>query len=181
MKKSKIVKRLTKCILPRRICRVYMKYAPHYDYYFPLKVNDKFFLGAVEDDFQLDGYTIRRVKQVQRAEIRDDKCLDIDIQEGLVDRLYVPNVSLSSWRSIFRSLKDRGRNIIVEHEDDDPDKCRFYVGKIETINPHSIRLHCFDADGVWDEKPTKIRYSDITSVSFGSRYIEVFSKYVPQP
>jgi hypothetical protein len=38
----------------------------------------------------------------------------------------------------------------------------------------------FDADGIWDEEPTEILFSNVTSVTFGSRYVEVFSKYVPK-
>lgn len=180
MKKSKIIKRLTKCIKPHKLCRVYMKYNDNYFYYFPLKVNDKFFLGAVEDDFQLDGYCIRRIKQVKKAQIRDDKCLAIEIAEGLVKDITLPKVSLSGWAQMFRSLKALGRNIIIEHESRDNKKCEFYIGRIEAVKKHSVVFRHFDADGVWDEKPIKIPYSRITSVTFGARYVDVFSKYLPK-
>ena len=39
----------------------------------------------------------------------------------------------------------------------------------------------FDADGIWQENPVKIRFKDIKSVEFGSRYVDVFSKYVLKP
>lgn len=179
MKKSKIIKRLTQCIEPRRLCRVYMTYSDNYFYYFPLKVNDKFFLGAVEDDFQLDGYTIRRIKQVQKAQIRDDKCLEIAIAEGLVKNIIEPKVSLSGWAQMFRSLKALHRNIIIEHESRTDKKCEFYIGRIEEVKKHSVIFRHFDAEGVWQE-PVRIPYSKITSVSFGGRYVDIFSKYVPK-
>lgn len=180
MKKSKIIRRLTQCIDPRQLCRVYMKYSDGYFYYFPLKVNDKFFLGAVEDDFQLDGYCIRRIKQVQKAQIRDDKCLEIEIAEGLVKDIAVPKVSLSDWPQMFRSLRAMNRNIIIEHESRDRKKCEFYIGRIEEVKKHSVIFRHFDADGVWQEETVKIPYSHITSVTFGARYVDVFSKYLPK-
>lgn len=33
----------------------------------------------------------------------------------------------------------------------------------------------------WDEQPTKIKYSEITNVTFDSRYVNVFSKYLSEP
>ncbi len=180
MKQSKVIKKLTKCMIPHRLCRVKMAYYPYSFYYFPLKVNEKFFLSAAEDDFQLDGFEIRRIKQVDFVEKPDSKFLAIDIAEGVVDEINVPKVNISGWKPIFRSLKNMNRNIIIEHEDKDPDKCDFYIGKIEEVKKHSVMLRCFDADGVWDEKPTKIYFRDITSVTFGSRYVDVFSKYVPK-
>ena len=180
MTKSKIIKRISECIEPRRICRVYMNYDEHYFYYFPLKVNEKFFLGAAEDDFILDGWCIRRIKQVEKAQIKNDKCLEISIGEGIVDSIVTPEVDISSWQSIFDSLHRIGKNIIIEHESRDADKCEFYIGRIESVRNHSVLLRYFDADGVWDKTPTKIPYSDITSVTFGSRYVDVFSKYLPE-
>lgn len=33
----------------------------------------------------------------------------------------------------------------------------------------------FDANGVWDESPTRVMYSEITNVTFSNRYVEVFA------
>lgn len=181
MKRSKVIKRLSQCIGSRKICRVDMEYNPNYFYYFPLKVNDKFFLGAVEDDFQLDGYTIRRVKQVRKAQIRDDKCWEIDVAEGIVKEIVEPKVSIGNWRQIFRSLQTMNRCIIIEHESLDDDACDFYIGRIVSVRKHSVIFRHFDADGVWQPEAVQIPYSYITSVTFGSRYVDVFSKYVPKP
>ena len=37
----------------------------------------------------------------------------------------------------------------------------------------------FDTNGNWEEKPTRIAFSELVSISFGTRYVEVFSKYLP--
>ena len=36
----------------------------------------------------------------------------------------------------------------------------------------------FDADGVWEEEPWQIRYSEITSVQWGTRYARYWKRYL---
>ena len=146
----------------------------YYLNYFPVKVNEKFFLGAIEDDFQLDGFRICPINRVKKVKPRDSKCLDININEGVVDQLYTPNVSISGWRQVFRSLKGMNRYLMVDTDD------ALYVGVIDTVKKHSVIMMYFDADGIWQEESVKIRYKDIQSVTFGSRYVDVFSKYIPR-
>ena len=182
MKKSKIVKRLSGCIVPHKMCRVYMKDDGDWALiFFPLKVNEKFFLGAVEDNFQLDGFRICPVERVRKAEVRKDKCLDIDISEGVVDQLYTPKVNISGWSQIFRSIKDMNKYAMIIACDEDGKSEKLYIGDIAQIKKHSVLLMYFDADGIWQENPVKIRFKDIKSVEFGSRYVDVFSKYVLKP
>ncbi len=175
MKKSKVIRNLSDCILSRSMCRVYMEGdGEWYINYYPLKVNEKFFMGAVEDNFQLDGFKICPLERVSKAKIRRDKCLDINISEGVVDSLYTPKVNIAGWRQIFRSLRDMNRYMTVETEDYD------YIGAIVDIKKHNVILKIFDADGIWQEETVRIRFRDIRAVSFGSRYIDIFSKYVPR-
>lgn len=175
MKKSKIIRRLSECITPHRMCRVFMDCdSEWYVHYFPLKVNEQFFLGAVEFDFQLDGFRICPVSKINKVKIRRDKCLDIDICEGVVDQLSTPKVNISSWQQIFRSLKDMNRYVMIEDED------TVYIGAIMGIHKHSVTVKWFDADGIWQDKPAKIGFKNIHSVTFGSRYVDVFSRYIPR-
>lgn len=180
MKKKKVLRRLRRCLHPPVMCRLDMTCLPYALYTFPLRVTDKFLLAAVEDDFLLDGWCIRRVKQVRHAEVYDNKFLDIERAEGLVDRIAMPPVNLSNWRQIFLSLRSMNRLIIIEHESLRDDECDFYMGRIEDIKKHSVLFRCVNTDATWDDEPIRIAFRDITSVSFGSRYIEVFSKYVPK-
>ena len=43
---------------------------------------------------------------------------------------------------------------------------------------NKVLFRHFDADGIWQDEPYEILFSQITTVTFGSRYVEVFSKYV---
>lgn len=57
----------------------------------------------------------------------------------------------------------------------------FAIGKIEKVCRKHVCLRYFGPDGIWDDEQWKISYDDITSVTIGSRYAEVFSKYLPDP
>lgn len=180
MTKTMIKDIIAACLRDRKLCRVFLRYDLNYFYYFPLMLNDRLFLGIEEDDFLLDGYFIRRFKDVTKAEIKDDFCGEIIKQEGLIDRIEVPDVDLTSWETIFRSLQERDKNIIVEKENLDENECEFIIGRIEKIYKKFIYVRHFDADGIWQQAPFRIPYTEITSIIFASRYVETFSKYLSE-
>ncbi len=179
MKKTEIKKLISESINSPQLCRVYFKYDENYFYYFPLKCNDKLFLGIEEDDFLLDGYSIRRFRDITKIEIKDDKCLEINILEGNIEKLIVPDLDLTDWETIFNSLKRIGKNIVIEEENINVEESQFVIGKIEGVHSMFVYFRNFDADGIWDKEFVKIPYTRITSITFGSRYVDVFSKYLP--
>jgi hypothetical protein len=85
---------------------------------------------------------------------------------------------MTNWETIFRSLQIRNSNIIVEKETLETDKCEFVIGRIEKIYKNFAYIRHFDADGVWQNKPYKIPYTEITSITFNSRYLNFYSKYL---
>ena len=87
---------------------------------------------------------------------------------------------MTDFYTVFSSLQKLGRNVIVEKGSLDEELWEFTIGKIERVCKNKVYMRGFDADGIWDEEPTEILFSNVTSVTFGSRYVEVFSKYVPK-
>lgn len=178
MKKSEIKAIVNRSIEQRNLCRMYFCYHESYWYYFPLISNDKLFLGTEEEDFILDGYSIRRYVDVEKVEDIGDKYQEILQKEGIVDNIQIPNIDITNWETAFNTLQKMNKNIIVEKESLNEDECEFVIGKIENVNKKFVYVRHFDADGIWQEEPYKIPYTEITSVSFGTRYVEVFSKYL---
>ncbi len=170
---------LASAIEDPKICRVHFDYDPNYFYYFPIAVGKELFIGANEDDFSIDGYTIRRIEDIISVKIKDDKCLEIDIAEGLLDELDIPEIDISDWYSVFRNLKAANENIIIEKESDVPEECQFAIGRIAEVHGDFLLLREFDAEGYWLYDNTIIPFSQITSVTVNSRYVRVFSKYLP--
>lgn len=178
MLKTKIRDVVAECLASKRLCRFYLRYDRNYHYYFPLIQSEKLFLGVEEDDFQLDGFSIRRIKDITKAEMKNDFCEQILEQEGIIDQLVVPDIDLDSWETIFHSLLKRNRNVIVEKENLEEDETQLVIGRIEKIFKKHAYVRHFDADGIWQNEPYKIPYSEIASITFGSRYVEIFSKYL---
>lgn len=178
MKKSEIKEIVTQATKSQSLCRIFYKYDTNYRYCFPLGMSDKLFLGAVEDDFIIDGFSIRRFSDITKAQIKDDKCVEIIKKEGILKDVFAPEIDLTDWHSTFLSLKEIGKNIIVEKESLDDDEWEFAIGHIEKVHRNKILFRHFDADGVWQDDLLEIPFSQITTVILESRYVEVFSKYV---
>lgn len=179
MKKYEIRQLLNDCISPSKLCSVQMKYDHHNEYYYPIKVSERLFLGAREEDFILNGYCIHRIKDIEKAKVLGSKYLEINAAEGLPDKFTAPDVDITDWRSVFCDLDKANRNIIIEIEDTDPDYCEFAIGRIVKVLKDRVRIKVFDSEGVWEAEPWEMLFSEITTVTFGSRYVDIFSKYVP--
>jgi len=143
-----------------------------------LLANDKLFLSAEENDFLINGYQIRRFHDMEKVEIKDDLCYEILLKENIINSIITPKIDITNLETVFQSIKALDVNIIIEREILNKEECIFIIGRIEKICKKFVYVRHFDADGIWEDKPYKIPYRDITSLTFNSRYVEVFSKYV---
>lgn len=164
-----------------QLCSMQMEYNKDDYHFFPLIMSEKLLLGAQEEEFQLNGCSIRRLQDVEKVKILDNFCGHISTKEAGVDVENVPKVDISDWFSAFTSLEKLGKIIIVEKESLHEKNHMFAIGKIEKVCRKHVCLRYFGPDGIWDDEQWKISYDDITSVTIGSRYAEVFSKYLPDP
>lgn len=178
MIKSEIKKIIADGMNNRRLCRCYFKYNANYLYFFPLRTTEKLLLSIEENDFILDGYSIRRFTDMTKVEIKADLCDRILREEGIIDSIRVPEVDITSWETIFKSLMQLNKNVIVEKEDLDEELEEFVIGRIERVSGQSAYIREFDADGIWQSDLCRIPYNEITSLTFESRYVEMFSKYI---
>ena len=178
MKKSEIKELARKAIEAKTLCCMKFKYDYYYLHHFPIKMSDRLFLGAKHDDFLLDGFVIRRFCDMTKIELNDDKRNEILKAEGIVDALTTPDIDLSDWHSVFLSLQKTEKNIIIEKESLDDAEWKYAIGHIEKVLKNKVLFKHFDADGIWQDGLLEIPFSQITTVTFRSRYVEIFSKYV---
>lgn len=181
MTKTKIKEIVNSSINQRNLCRMFFRYDINYRYYYPLISNDKLFLGTEEDDFILDGFSIRRFVDLRKLQIKNDKCNEILRREGIVESIQTPSIDITSWETVFNSLKRLNKNIIVEKESLDEKEWELAIGRIDKVFKSFVYVYHFDADGIWQDEPVKIPYTGITTVSFGTRYVDIFSKYIDEP
>jgi len=130
------------------------------------------------DDFKLLGFNILPVGHL--LDIRynhHDKYYDkIMSWEKEKDKIGLrTKVNLTSWKTIFKTFQKKKMSVIVECED--PKINSFTIGQIKRITDKNVSILYFDAAGFLDEKPTRLKFQDITKVTFDDRYVDVFSKY----
>lgn len=156
------------------ICRCYYTYDANYFYCYPVAVNEKFVLAQNEDDFLLDGYSIRKISQLKKIEIKCDCCNIINKTIGVTDGIAKPDVDFSSWKTVFDSLKKLNTVIIIEDEINR----QFAIGYIDKVKKNSVFFRHFDADGVWSDELLVIPFTSITSVSWNTRYCLNWEHYL---
>jgi hypothetical protein len=139
----------------------------------------KFVIVQETDDFRLLGCKIFPVDQIETLRRNEfDEYYDKIMEwEGEKKNLKSPDgIDLSSWKSVFESLKDQGEHVIVECELDGNEQ--FVIGSITKVTGKNVFVRYFDAQGILEDKPTKFPYKSVTIVGFSDRYIDVFSKYL---
>ena len=174
MKKQEITDLLADCTNTCKIVRTYFKYDDNYWYFYLNAANERFLLGQEENDFQLDGYHIRKVSDLLKAEVKDDLCEQINIWNGVVDQIKNPDMDISSWQSIFRSPELKDRLIIVQDEY----RGVFVLGTIDKVYARKVSLVSIDADGEIGDEPFVFPYSQITHVAWNTRYSENWERYL---
>lgn len=174
MKKQEKTELIQSAIDTPQLCRCYFTYDDNYYYYYPNAVNDKFLLGQTEDDFLLDGYCIRKISQLKKVEIKNDKCHEINELLGITGQIAHPGIDISSWESIFSALSQFDGYIQIEDELGD----QFAIGIIEKVCKNKLYFKAFDADGIWED--WEIPYSQITSVHWGTRYAQGWKCFFAQ-
>lgn len=181
MKKSKILDLIKSASVNTNIINAYFSYDPAYYNLIPLTSNSKLFLAIKEDDFIFNGYSIYRFKDLDKVRVKNDMCDKILKDEGLTSNIIIPSIDINSWESVFESLMLMKKNIIIEKQASDDQGFEYVLGRVYTIHRKFAYVWKFDANGVWNERPTKVPYSKIRNITFGSRYVDTFSKYLGKP
>jgi len=144
-----------------------------------LDFSDDLVLLHEAGDFTLHGYIVIPLSQVKKIRHNKfDKCFkQIMIAEGEAAKVGINyKIDLSNWQSVFKSIQAVNMGVTVEVEN--PANNIFSIGTILKITAKKIHIEYFDAEGFISAIPDKIKYQDITKVTFDNRYVNVFSKYL---
>ncbi|MBR1555450.1 MAG: hypothetical protein IJ644_08685 [Oscillospiraceae bacterium] len=173
MKKEKIITCIENASGTYELCRCWFEYDKDYWYFYILDFNAKLFLGIEEDDFQLNGFQIRRIADMRKIETKMDTCTLINRKQEILKNVKKPAVNLGSWQTVFESLDRLKYFVIIENEY----KEKFAVGRIVKVKKKSVVFQEFDADGKWQEE-SEIDFENITTVTFKDRYSSTWQKYL---
>ncbi len=148
----------------------------HNLYGFVLKTSDSLTLIAEEYDFEVDGYKIIRNEDIAVCQPTPSTRYGTRLmkKEGLtLDTEVASHIDITEWPTVLLDLKRMDEFVIVENEAEGD----LLIGPIRRRNKKSVTINYFDARGRWTG-PRTIRYEDITSVTFRSRYINIHRKYI---
>jgi hypothetical protein len=148
----------------------------HNLYGFVLKTSGNLTLIAPEYDFCIDGYRIIRNDDIAVCKPTPTTRYGTRLmeKEGLTpDAEIASQIDLTDWFTALLDLKRMAEFVIVENEGEGD----FLIGPIRRANKKSVTINHFDSRGRWTE-PRGIGYGDITSVTFRSRYINIYRKYI---
>lgn len=157
----------------RQHCGIEFEYDEDVHNGFPVAVGERLFLTAVDEVFHLNGFTVRRLRDIREIRQRKGLYQSIAEREGLTG-FKTPDVELDNWKSVFISLQWLDMPVIIQRNYE-PEY--FRLGRIESVKRDRVLLRYFNSEGIWHD-PVEIPFHGITSVTFGDRYSQLFSKYV---
>ena len=179
MKKFEITAVLEEACRQTLLCHMFLKADPNCYSCFPIKTSEDLFLYMDEQDFRLDGYVVRRLKDIIEINSKTDLTNDILESEGVTAQVKRIDMDLSSLEGVLSYLSHNRLNAIFESEDRNSGNIDYVIGRIEKRDDRYLYVRAFDTNGSWEEKATRIAFSELVSISFGTRYVDIFSKYLP--
>lgn len=141
----------------------------------PLEAGQDLVMVQYLYDFLIDGYKILRIKDITAIRSGNHERFSEKIlrDEGILNQVKTPPVSVNNWGTVLRDILVLEKNIVVECEI----LGEFYIGRIVEVSKFTLSLLHFDPLGEWDDEPTQIAFKDISVVSFDDRYSSIMSKY----
>jgi hypothetical protein len=124
-----------------------------------------------------DGFSVLRLADVEEVDARNWERV---VERALSDegRLpqpdTVPVLPLDGWQALLAELRARGERVVVECEEYDDE---FFLGPIAGFEQDGVEILPIDTAGRWEDDTWTVEYDGITRVSFGTRYIQVFSRH----
>jgi hypothetical protein len=144
-----------------------------------LASSDSFLLVQTAEEFTLSGFSVIPTNTIiEVVSNKTDRFYNhVMKSEGLLQKVgcNIP-LSLESWPAVFKSLKAAKVPVIVECEHLDPSI--FSIGTLRSISTKQVFLNYFNSAGFVEERLDKLKFHEITRVTFGDRYSMMFCKYV---
>lgn len=144
----------------------------------PLQMSEKLVIVAPYTDFKPDGFEVVRLRDISNVRADEQAAFHEQVMqaEGVLTGLFPPKVSLESFPSLLTDLFALGEPVAVSGKQN-----VLLLGTIEKAGKKKLRVRYVDGEGHVDEDPTRFAYEDISSVSFGSRYLKLVVQYADKP
>jgi len=147
-------------------------------YCVPLAQSDALLLAALYTDFLPGGFVVVRQRDITgarsgaRAEFHA-RILEREVAWPTPD---TPSVPLDGFSALLSGLQARHEPVIIEGKSDD-----YLLGGIEKVGKNKLSVRRIGMDGRIDGQASRIDLADITSVSFGGRYLRLVARHASPP
>ena len=168
-KKSKLLSALSNAI----VVRFWNPYDQGRTWGYVLDIGPQFFLlGLIDDNIKFNGFQCFLISDVKRLKVPDpygDFVVAALRKRGQsIERK--PDIDISNLPALLKTANALFPLITIHRERIKPDTC--LIGKVVDIKENYLLFLEIAPDAAWEDKPSKIRLSDITRVEFGGGYEE---------
>jgi hypothetical protein len=145
-----------------------------------IDVGENLILLQLIADWSPAGFCILRLRDVTSVrrgpnELFGERVLEAEGLRACIGRP-VPDVSVTSWRTVFETLKQSTRMPLIHAEDES--EATMYVGPIVEVGPHSLYLRYVNAQGVAEVDATEVPFVSVTHVEFDDPYSTILARHV---
>ncbi len=138
-----------------------------------LDIGPRFFLLALIDDcLKFNGFQCLCLSDIRRLRVpapyAEFAVAALRKQGQLIRRK--PSIDLDSLPKLLKSANRLFPLITIHRERVAPDTCK--IGRVIDVTKSRLSLLEIGPDAVWDEKPSRVRLSEITRIDFGGGYEE---------
>ena len=129
-------------------------------------------------DFNLDGLVVLRTADITEVQCTatDKFQKDLLLQEGLSHNVpFALTLDLSGWRAVISQLAKEYALMILECEEGK--RKEFVIGRVVKTTAREVHIQHFSGTADWAERPTKLKFSDITSCQINTNYLNVYQRH----
>ena len=145
----------------------------------PVAVENELVVLQRQSNFTLDGYCAVRTGDITEAEQMDDVPFlkKVMTAEKLYDAVKAPDFACRGWRELLEGIMAKYAGWAAVECEGNPEESLYFLGRVTKVDSRYLTMKRVDALGNWLADPLVLPLDDVTLVSFGDRYLEIFRKY----
>lgn len=145
----------------------------------PVAVENELVVLQRQTNFVLDGYSALRTGDITEVEQMDDVPFLKKVMAGekLYDAVKAPGFACRGWQELLEGIMAQYGGWAAVECEGNPEESLYFLGRLMKVDSRYLTMKRVDALGNWLSDPLVLPLDDVTLVSFGDRYLEIFRKY----
>ena len=145
----------------------------------PVAVENELVVLQRQANFVLDGYCALRTGDITEVEQMDDVPFLKKVMAGekLYDAVKAPGFACRGWQELLEGIMAQYGGWAAVECEGNPEESLYFLGRLMKVDSRYLTMKRVDALGNWLSDPLVLPLDDVTLVSFGDRYLEIFRKY----